>query len=70
MNELPISNFASKFPFVIQGFDNCLDKWVDSKHGANTYLLAQKKIEEFYEKGEVFMSRETKSRIARAKSLK
>jgi hypothetical protein len=32
------SNFPHSLPWVIQGFDSGLGRWLDSKHGGNTVL--------------------------------
>ena len=67
---LPFSNFASKHRYVIQAFDNTLDSWVDSKYGAETYLAAQNLINDLFEQGNVFMSEDTKTRVAYARYIK
>lgn len=70
MQNLPQSNFGSKYNYVIQAYDNTLDKWTDSKYGGKTYFEAQRKEFELREnesfREKIFMSPETKTRVARA----
>lgn len=61
----PFSNFASKHQYVIQGFDNTLDKWTDSKYGAATYMAAQNLIPKLIAQ-KVFLEN-TKTRVAYAR---